>query len=516
MTAPRPARRCTGERGSLTLAMLLAMIGASLAALLVPAVVRQFSSTRDEVRRGLALSAAQAGLDVAVGHIRAASDGAGTGVLASLPCGMLAGRVGPAGGRYQVTVDYFPVDPQARPDDWLTTNKITCVSGGGPYRTPAYALLRSQGTAATTGAFSGVSTRSLRGTYTFQTTNQNIAGGLIHVYKTATSQDLCMDAGSSSPAAGANLQMQSCSAGNAQQKFAYNANLTLVLVSSKSVTQPLGMCLDAGTPHATGLLVQFQPCASITKPQQQWSVNDSANFEGTSDGKTLDGYCLNVQTPDTRGSFLVLGYNTTCHKGYDNIETFQPEASVGAGAAGPTDNQLVNFSEFGRCLDVTEQNVNFAYLIAWPCKQAPDPANVTWNQKWALPAVTGTATTATGRITTNAPAGLYCMQSPGSTAAGQYVQSVPCALDLSGKPVDKQTWTVSTDTGSYATSYQIQDKWGNCLGATDQLATTPDLYPKGQLISKIVVAACTGSTLQKWNAPPNILQSLPLKDVTET
>ncbi len=515
MTVLARRTRCGGDTGSLTMAMLLALIGASLAALLVPMVVRQFSSTREETRRSLELSAAQAGLDVAVGHIRAANDGADTGVLADLPCGMLAGDLGYGGGRYQVTIDYFPVDPQARPDDWLVANKITCVGGGGPFRTPAYALLRSQGSAATTGSFSTVSTRSLRGTYTFETTNQNIAGGLIHVYKTATSQDLCMDAGSSSPAAGNNLQMQPCSAGNPQQKFSYNANLTLALVSSKSLTQPLGMCLDAGTPHATGQLVAFQPCASITKPQQQWSVNDSANFEGTSNGKTLDGYCFNVQTPNVTGSFVVLGYNSTCHKGYDNVETFQPEASVGAGAAGPADTQLVNFSEFGRCLDVTEQNVNYAYLIAWPCKQAPDPANVTWNQKWALPAVPTDASRATGRITTNPSAGLYCLQSPGSTAVG-YVRSVPCVLDLSGKPLDNQSWTVFTDTGSYASSYQIQDNWGNCLGATDQTATPADLYPKGQLISKIIVAACTGSTLQKWNAPPNILQSLPLKDVTET
>jgi hypothetical protein len=163
----------------------------------------------------------------------------------------------------------------------------------------------------------------------------------------------------------------------------------------------------------------------------------------------------------------------------------------------------VNFSQFGRCLDVTEQNINYAYLIAWPCKQAPDPTLVTWNQKWALPAIAATATSATGRITTK-PSSLYCLQSPGSTAAGQYVTPVLCpAPDATPQ---SQLWTVYGDTGVYATSYRIQDSSGFCLTTTDPRAAIPDLYPKGQ----------HGSTAQKWNAPPNILQSLPLKDVTET
>jgi hypothetical protein len=501
------------DRGSLVMAMLMALIGAALAALLVPMLVRQYASGREEVRRGGELAAAQAGLDVAVGHIRAAADASGNGVLSSLPCGPLAGSVGVGGTRYQVAIDYFSVDPQAKPDSWIASNRITCVSGGGPFRTPAYALLRSQGTASATGSFGSVPSRSLRGTYTFQTTNQNIAGGLIHVYKTTTSQDLCMDAGSSSPAAGANLQMQPCSGGNIQQKFAYNANLTLVLGSSKTLANPLGMCLDAGTPQATGALVQFQPCALVTKPQQQWSINDSANFEGTANGKSLDGYCFNVQSPNVAGSFVILGSNTTCHKSYDNIETWQPEAAVGAGAAGGSAGELVNFDQFGRCLDVTEQNINYGYLIAWPCKQAPDPSLISWNQKWALPVIAATSVSGTGRISTN-PGSLYCLQSPGSVAAYQYVKPVLCPA--SGTLPSNLTWTVYADTGVYSSSYRIQDSFGFCLTTTNPLAALPDLYPKGQQISKIVVAGCDGSTAQKWNAPPNILQSLPLKDVTET
>ena len=35
------------------------------------------------------------------------------------------------------------------------------------------------------------------------------------------------------------------------------------------------------------------------------------------------------------------------------------------------------------------------------------------------------------------------------------------------------------------------------------------------VISKIIVVECGPSTLQKWNAPPNIVAPLPLKDIAE-
>jgi hypothetical protein len=511
------------------MAMLLALMGVMLSALLVPMVLTQVGSTREDVRRVHALHAAQTGLDVAVGHIRAANDGSGSGVLADLPCGQLTGTVrspalavpNAAGGsaRYQVAIDYYAADPLSHLTDplWITTNRIDCIPGGGPSRTPAFALLNSLGTDQATGAFGSVPVRSLQGTYTFKTNNQNISGGLIHVFKTATSTDLCMDAGSGTPLAGTNLRMQPCDSGNIQQTFAYNTNLTLVLVASKTLSKPLGMCLDAGTPQAVGKVAQFQPCAIVTAPQQQWSINDAANFEGTADGATLDGFCLNVQTPNTAGSFVILGSTgtSTCHRAYDNIETFSVEATVGAGAAGavaaggPPPPQLVNFNQFGRCLDVTEQKVTFLYMIAWPCKQAPDPANVTWNQKWALPAIPTGSTSATGRITTNQPTlGTYCLNSPLSTVDGQYVTVTPCP---GAATTSNQSWTVYGDTGTYASSYRIVDSAGYCLTPT----SAPDYYPNGNNVSKLIVATCGGLTLQKWNAPPNLLKSLALKDLNE-
>ncbi len=68
-------------------------------------------------------------------------------------------------------------------------------------------------------------------------------------------------------------------------------------------------------------------------------------------------------------------------------------------------------------------------------------------------------------------------------------------------------------TSSYSTSYQITDSAGNCLQPTDPTVTSPDLYLG--YISKIIVQPCNGSTLQKWNAPANLLSPTPLKDIGE-
>lgn len=505
----RSVRRRVPDRaddsGSLLFALLLTLIGSALASLMVPMLLVQIGSTRDEVRRAHALGAAESGINVIVGQIRAARDGSGNGVLSELPCGTLSGTADAGdGSRYQVTVSYFPSDPKGQTSTWLSANAIQCLTGAGARSAPAYALIQSQGTDTTTGSFGSVQVRSLQATYIFQTTNQNITGGLIHIYNNGSNQDLCIDAGSGSPTAGTSVTMQPCSPGSLSQTFGYETDLNLEQMSS-------GLCLDAGTPEASGAVVKLQACVTPAVPQQEWSLNDSANFAGTSDGSTLNSFCFNVQTPNVVGSLLIL--STNCNGAYDDIQTFSPEAAVGAGAAGPSTSQLVNFNQFGRCLDVTNFDVNYAYLIDWPCKQAPNPNNIGWNQRWTVPKITGTATSASGQITTNDTSNstTYCLVSPLSTVSG-YVTVSPCPA--TGTPIN-MNWTIYGATGTYSTSYEIVDNAGNCLSPTDPNATPPDLFSGGNKISKMVVSVCSGSTLQKWNAPPNVLQPTPLKDVGE-
>ena len=501
------------DTGSLPMALLLSLVGFSLSALMIPMILTQTNATRAQTQRVHALNAAQSGLDVALAHIRAADDGSGTGVLADLPCGTISGDVDAVGmAQYQVSIAYFPSDPQGRDATWIATNTIGCLAGGGTSATPAFAALSSHGTDNSATAAGPVASRDLTATYTFKTSNENIAGGLIPVYTALGGTDLCMDAGVSSPTAGDNLLMQPCSPGSLQQTFAYNKDLTFVLVSSKTAAAPLGMCLDAGTPQGTGSVVVFQPCVAVVQPQQQWSFDDQANIEGTHDGISLDGLCFNVQSPDTPGSFVVLGTpGVTCKIGDNNRSTFAPDASVGAGAAGAASGELVSFAQFGRCLDVTQFNLNTTFLIAWPCKQAPDPTKVGWNQRWSIEANSPTDPSQGSRITTNPGSTLYCLHSP--ELVDQYVTIAPCPATVS--PTDGMTWMISGDTGVYETGYRIIDNSGFCLAPIDPTSANPDLYGKGTVVSKIVVTTCGPSTLQKWNAPAGIQAALPLKDLTE-
>lgn len=479
-------------------AMLLTVLGVLISAVLASIVTVQTGATRRAAQGLHGLDAAQAGLDVAIGHIRAAADGSGNGVLASLPCGPFAGQVGVGGvAGYSVTITY-----KETPDGAV----IPCVPGSGIAQTPSFAYLVALGTDVANGV-----TRTLQGTYVFATTNANIPGGLIHVARVSGSQDLCLDAGSPTPAVGAALTVQLCTPGSPRQEFAYNPNLTLTLVSSITDAVPLGLCVDGGpVPHgASNTALTFQPCGTVTQPRQQWSLNDGSNFQGTSDGTTLDTHCFNIQSPDVPGSVVILTPGAGGCPGTRIAHSFSPDAEVGAGAAGASSGQLVSFAQFGRCFDVTSRDWEASYMIVWPCKQAPDTSQVSWNQKWTLPA-TGVA----GVIKTKPAATAFfaCLQSPLTVGAGSYVTLAQCPA---GAPPANQSWTVRGDTGVYATSYTILDNAGNCLCPTDPTAVPADLFGGGYEISKAIMLPCSGSTMQKWNAPPDIVDGTPLKDIAE-
>jgi hypothetical protein len=502
----------------MAMALLLTIVALALTSLIMPTFVIQSGSTSNETRRVDAINAAQTGLEYGLGQIRAARDTDGDGVLASLPTcnGVLTGNVNGAGSAtFSVRIQYFNAASSTTP----------MCSSGKPATTPKTARLSSDGSR------NGV-TRTLGATYTFQSTNANIPGGLIRAFKTATSNDLCLDAGSAQPAASTVLKVRTCTAGLAQQMFAYYDDLTLVLVNSNPA-----MCIDADTPHAANNNVRMKACVSPAPARQRWVANGHANFEGTADSSTRDGFCLNVKTPNLNGSDVVLGSNanSTCQQEHDNKETFMPEAEVGAGASGPP--QLVNYSLFGRCIDVPGGN-NYGsrdHMIAWPCKQVFDrdavPSQVAANESWTIPAKANGAAGSTGyiRIADDGADNTigtgddinYCLQSPGVNK--QY----PILVTSCSSLTTAKKWTAYWDTGDYSTSYRIKDGYGLCLQPTDPLANPPDFHGTtaadfADEISKIIVATCTTEAddqrlqdLQKWNAPANATGVVPLKDVTE-
>jgi hypothetical protein len=318
--------------------------------------------------------------------------------------------------------------------------------------------------------------------------------------------DLCFDAGSGAPAIGTQLRMQPCVDGSDQQKFEYDRSLRLMLKSTESTGT--GMCLDAV--DAVGAAVVFRACVAVAIPQQRWSFNGGSRFQGTNAANTdFSNNCIVAAPAYTANVAVVLG---DCGATVEDSAAFSPDASVGAGAAGKALGQLVNYDQFGRCLDVTDQNVAKGFQIDWPCKQSPGALQ--WNQIWTIPIVpAGNLTGVTGTVSTNAPTGVYCLVSPGSGAVGQYVTLSLC---LAGPPAT-MTWRRYEESDTYAKAYRITDNWGHCLVPKDPAAVPTDTYGTtgGIAISKIVIATCTGDPSEKWNAPANIEDPSPLQNITE-
>lgn len=483
-----------GDDGSLPLAMLLTIVGMGLSTLLASMVLVQLRNTRADVQRADALHAARAGVQVAVAQIRQARDASGAGDLAGLPCHTRRpGDVGGGGGAaFETTIEYFLSDPARS-----TGTPMACPVA----RTPRFARITSLGRIGT-----GVS-RELTVTYTFRTTNEQIPGGLLYAEQLPSSPNLCIDAGQDfATEPDIYVTMQQCLPGDPRQTWAYHRNLSLVLVASTA--SGLGKCLDA--PPQLGARVKLEPCAAKTATRQQWSFNDHAAFEGAlPDGSDNNGLCFSM---DSRSQGAGLSLSGECGI-RSPLRRFEPETTVGAGRAGAPSGQLVNFGQFGRCLDVSEFNVAKTHHVVWPCKQNPNSMEVGWNQRWTTPTVVPGAAGATGTIRTTRPDNaVYCLKSPGVTGYRQYVTVQGCP---GGAATDDTRWTIYGDTGVPATAYRVVDSSGrNCLQAADQKWQPPDLYEEGADVAKPVLMPCSDSPLQKWNAPPMITSS-PLKDLRE-
>lgn len=524
-------RRAGGDRGSLPLAMLLSIIGVGAVGLLGSTVVIQVTTSRSDTARAIALNAANSGLETGLAQLRALPVNAtGDAAVATVPCSAvaggpsltLAGLVVPGQTpSYAVNVYYLSVTPPSDvdPETWARANRIGCAAGGGPQIVPMFALLVATGS-------SGTESRTITATYLFQSrTKANVAGGTIKVYNS----DQCLTAprgiGDVLPlTAGTQVALATCAASDAKQVFTYNPTLQVELKGSEgSANFPHGACFSAASVDHTA--VTFVDCDS-TKLAQIWSLNNRDNFEGTTDGINPDGKCFNVNwlsSPPTVVVNNVIAGNankvantagdgtdgTPCSGisgDYTSYKTFFPDASAGTGAAGDATGQLVNYDQFGRCLDVTANTVTSTFLVVFPCKQAPNKV-IQWNQVWFLPSPTA----ASGRVYIKGSNGTsyYCLYSPGSTAAGQYVVLTPCTL-TSVAPAN-QLWKRSVFTGVNQTSYRIESTYGTTASAPYCLMPSPtDFWNQftAMQISKLVLGACDGSSPQKWNASPSILASV--------
>jgi hypothetical protein len=489
MTQRRRAERRADGGAALLLVVLLIMIAAAMGLLVLAMVAAQSGPTIRERKLARTLHGAEAGINAAQSQIKAATTADTLGVMhgdrSKLPCGTIAGTVGGESGNigYSVLVRYFATDPTNATSAWRTANALPCVSGYGPKQVPGYALMESQGTgdsAAGVAAASG--NRTLEAVYTIKVTNANVLGGLVKNMFGGTSGNLalCFDALSAAPAADAPVKVTTCDSASSSQRFAYQINFSLVLTATQTTSTPAGMCVTYDSAKPT---LVMRACDGSTS--QKWGFDSGAHFRWPWSG----GVCMMIQTDNTSGSNLVANA-ATCSSGYGRQYTWEPEAKVGAGDAGPAQNQFVNYLEFGRCFDVTGQNVNATYLIDWPCKQDPT-SSPAWNQQL-------TYDTVTGHLVSNST---YCATSPATT--GDYVVLKPCVTGQAS-----QQWTLSGDTGLYATSYTVKDYLGRCMGLGAPNASLSQW-------STIVPAVCDGSAGQKWNAPADLIDAA-TKNTRET
>lgn len=497
----RPAALSTDDRGSMAILMMVMLVGLMLSSLLVPMIITQDRITRFDTSRVQALDAAQAGIDVTLGIIRASVTG-GIGDSTKLPCGTQTGPVNSSGAAaYSTVVEYFTFDPGSEP--YPSPSAMRCITGYGTYdpatgvTAPAYARFTSTGTVGlpTNGSTAG---RTLTFSYVFRSSNLSLLGGQI-----ALSASLCMDSGSPTAPAGTAVLVKACSAATppvGQQIFTYRTDLTLQLLSSISTANPQGLCLNSvHVPAVARDSILLSQCGTPGRPAsytQQWSYNDSGKYQAAQADSVTTGnlpdLCMTAAT-QAAGQPVVL---SDC----GSAASWYPSPSIGPGAAASNQRagnatQWVNYNEFGRCMDVPNQNPDQGYLIDYPCKQNPFPGAVRWNQLFSSPAIPTTQTNVTGQISTNNTANgqQYCLTSPGTN--GGYVSIRTCTGGAS------QTWTIYGGDKSlpYSTKYTVVSG-SFCLGLS---ATGRD----GGTWSIIDVELCNGSTQQKWNAVANVVGS---------
>lgn len=485
------------EQGVALLSAILFMIlMAGVSVVLVSVVLGQTTPSYIAQKGTKTIYAAQAGLQTALGLIRSAAaspdyTGHVYGAPSALPCTLSGNVDGSANGiTYSVTINYFLADPTGTTANWQAANKLSC-SASGVSTSPQYAMISSQGVApgVPNAASASIGNRSLSAVYKFKVSNVNVVGGRVY----DRNKGYCMEAVSATAGSFVRFVATAQCTNDALELWIYDTDYKIKLAGT-TVGGVAGLCITGPVTYggATQNAV-LQPCLSATDPLRwnqlwSWSGSDSWQGQNIAIGSGYSGSCL--ATGYAAGTALTGKYlqvSAGCNG------AFAPTAQVGAGAAGYSTHQIVNYKEFGRCTDVTGENINASYEISYPCKQDPSGTGsfLLWNHKWYYTEPTAPATSFAGPIFVyylNNIANKYCLTTP-TTGNGNY----PVFTICSGST--QQNWTRVYNTGTYASSYLFVDAYNRCLSVDPN-----DL--QNSLYSKLIVGTCNGSDGQKWNAPP--------------
>ncbi|GAB3466641.1 hypothetical protein GCM10027519_35200 [Kineococcus endophyticus] len=469
------------EGAALLLVMTSILVTTALSILILGLVMSQMLPTQFQAKRVQTIATAQAGIDAATSQIRTAigstNNGTSFGGKNLLPC-HLAGSSN--GQTYDVTITYYDSDPTELPVAEQAVHSISCTPGSGTQFVPSHALLLSKAVGASIRGTT-LGNRSLQSIYSFELDNGNIPGGLMW---TAPAKSYCLKADSAT--AGAQVKYISaadCVFNDPLQMFVYNTDYTLVLASTLKTTP---LCIQGST---TGnVTVALQVCNGGT-PSQLWSYEGGAHFRGQNSGNTNYGsYCLSAGSNMSNlvGKPLM---NTTQCPGDSEWGSFAPDPSVGAGAASYNTKQIVNYYEFGRCMDVTNETISYNLMIVYPCKQDPSGGTkLKWNHKWYYQEKLTSPQTITVLVN-NDTSQTYCLTAASASTpdTSAYVTFKACS------GAANQQFVRAYKTPDYSDSYTFTDFSGRCLAIGPK-------WNNGNY-STIVSATCNGGSAQKWNAP---------------
>jgi hypothetical protein len=506
----------------LGVAVVLTTVLSLVAITITSGAVNQLRLSANSGNRNSALEGALAGIQAMVTNIRAANSN-GYVVLSELPCSNISGSTNASGGTsFVASVVYQDETPQG------TYTTVSCSTGSGPatpasgnYLARAIVTSCSPSTSCPQGpnaATSGNGWRRVVSTYDFDTSYANVPGGLIYSYSGKECLEATYNNGTDTTGGVTLSVTTTCSNSNALEQFQYTSswNLAIELGGVEYCAQDPE---DQSSPASSPISITT-PCTSTAVAE--WGINDVGGIQGVSTTGSPSGkpnsYCIdNPLSSDPSGSNTSNATAGGCDGGFDNTSTWYTSSEVGAGASQPptgdvfgVTDQLVNFEEFGDCLDVTNASVNSNFLIDYMCKQFPDTTDYpVWNQRWCFQQTStnssnipvGVLFTPDGQTSCSSPSSPYCLQSPltqASSSSTAWVTVTSCNLSASSQ-ASNLLWAEWGTNGGMDHEYTWTDSDGYCLEAN----TSNQQYPSGNgdEFSTIQVDTCDGSYEQKWNAP---------------